>query len=58
MSEPKMNCPECETTPDALDRRSFLHAAAGTAVTLVGLHAVPKMPRARADGPQDRKSVV
>ena len=52
MSEQKPFCPECEMTEDALDRRSFLSAAAGTAVTLVGLQAVPSVaPRALADAP-------
>src|SRR6059036_2990682 len=52
MSEQQPYCPECEMTEDGLDRRGFLHAAAGTAVTLVGLQAVPSAtPRVRADGP-------
>jgi hypothetical protein len=52
MSEQQPYCPECEMTEDSLDRRGFLHAAAGTAVTLVGLQAVPSAtPRVRADEP-------
>jgi hypothetical protein len=51
MSEQKPFCPECET-PEALDRRTFFGAAAGTAVTLVGLQAVPgSAPRILADTP-------
>lgn len=52
MSEQQPFCPECEMTEDSLDRRGFLHAAAGTAVTLVGLQAVPSAtPRLVADAP-------
>src|SRR5262245_16596843 len=52
MSEQQPYCPECEMTEDSLDRRMFLNAAAGTAVTLVGLQAVPgAAPRLRADEP-------
>ena len=52
MAEQRVNCPECETTQD---RRGFLHAAAGTAVTLVGLQAVPRLtPRVLADAPAAR----
>src|SRR5437870_5198048 len=52
MSEQQPFCPECEMTEDGLDRRMFLQAAAGTAVTLVGLQAVPSAtPRVRADAP-------
>jgi hypothetical protein len=39
------NCPEC----DGFDRRDFVRVLGGTAVTLVGLQAVPRM--ARADEP-------
>jgi Protein of unknown function (DUF3500) len=52
MSEQQPYCPECETTDESLDRRTFLHAMGGTAVTLVGLQAVPSAaPRVRADAP-------
>jgi hypothetical protein len=52
MTKQQPYCPECETTPDALDRRTFLHAMGGTAVTLVGLQAVPSAtPAVRADAP-------
>ena len=52
MAEQQPFCPECEMTENALDRRGFLSAAAGSAVTLVGLQAVPAAtPRVRADAP-------
>ncbi len=54
MTEQQPFCPECDMTEDAVDRRGFLHAAAGTAVTLVGLQAVAKTPSVRADGPVAR----
>ncbi len=53
MAEQQPYCPECETIEEPLDRRSFLNAAAGTAVTLVGLQAVPTA-RAVADAPAAR----
>jgi hypothetical protein len=36
------NCPEC----DGLDRRDFVRVVGGTAVTLVGLQAIPAVARA------------
>ena len=52
MAEQKMNCPECDNFDEAVDRRGFLRTATGTAVTLVGLQALPSAaPRLRADEP-------
>ena len=41
-------CPDCEQTTfdDGMGRRDFLRMAGGTAVTLVGLQAVPRIARA------------
>ncbi|MCS7045703.1 MAG: DUF3500 domain-containing protein [Gemmataceae bacterium] len=50
MTEKKFSCPECEST-EPVDRRAFLSAVGGTAVTLVGLEALPLASRAKADGP-------
>ena len=51
MSEQQPYCPECETTEEPLDRRSFFNVAAGTAVTLAGLQAISSGTRALADAP-------
>lgn len=50
MIEKQSYCPECESTVD-LDRRTFLNAVGGTAVTLVGLQAVGSAPHVLADTP-------
>jgi hypothetical protein len=60
----KPSCPECELDQDGLDRRTFLGAMGGSAVTLVGLQAVtpsaarvlaqnPEVPAARAAKPAE-----
>jgi len=47
----KSLCPECELDQDGLDRRTFLNAMGGTAVTLVGLQAVPSAARVLGQAP-------
>jgi hypothetical protein len=43
MSEPTLNCPDCDVTPaEAVDRRGFLRNVGGTAVTLAALEAVTR----------------
>jgi len=54
MSETKLHCPECESAApeaDALDRRNFILAVGGTAVTLAGLEAVVRPTPVLAQAP-------
>lgn len=52
MTEHQPFCPEC--ADETVDRRNFLNAVGGTVVTLVGLQAVPSVPRVLADAPAAR----
>src|SRR4051812_39964717 len=59
MSEQSTNpCPECDAT-DGVDRRNFLMAVGGTAVTLAGLEAIPQAAKklAAQQNPQPTRTV-
>jgi hypothetical protein len=59
------HCPECDALEpaDGLSRRQFIHAVGGTAVTLAGLQAVPRvmpvaMPQERSTTPRPAEVLV